>query len=96
MFLYTNESRVTLNRKVNLVQSLRTDESYELHGISTADRSITQPRKLPRSRLFHEGDYTTFKKVDTVTSISEITKACTKTILLKKSGWKKITAASTS
>ena len=83
-------------RKNNPLPTLQKDGNCEPLGIYTVQGSITQPRKLPRSRLFHEGDYTTFKKVDTVTSISEITKACTKTILLKKSGWKKITAASTS
>ena len=49
-------------RKANPVQTLRKDGKYEPHGISTVRGSITQPRKLPRSRPFQEEDYLTFKK----------------------------------
>ena len=60
--MYENESRGTLMRKANPVQTLRKDGNYELYGISTVHLSIAQPRELPHSRHFQEDVYVTLKK----------------------------------
>ena len=76
-------------KKVNLVPTLRN---------STVHGSITQLRKLPRSKPFQEDEYVSFKKEDTITSLSEITYAWVKATLVKKismAGWQPVTAAST-
>ena len=89
-FSNPNEGRVTLMRKYNPVPTLQKGGNCEPHGSSTVQGSIIQ------TRFFQEDEYVTFKKEDTVTSLSEITKTFVKPTLVKKSGCKQITAASTS
>ena len=71
-------------RKADTVQTLRKYGNCEPQGISKFHGSITQPRKLPRSRLFQEDEYVTFKKEDTVTSLTENTKSWVKATSVKK------------
>ena len=73
-------------RKTSPVQTLRKYGNCEQHDISTVHGSITQPRKLPRSRAFQEDEYVTYKKEDTVTSLNEITFAWVKATWVTKSG----------
>lgn len=72
-FLNINDERVTLLRKDNPVPTLRADGSCEPHCSSAVLESITQPRKLPRSRPFREDEYARFEKEDAITSLSDIT-----------------------
>ena len=72
-------------RKYNPVPTLQKGGNCEPHCISTAHGSIMQKRKLPRLRLFQEDAYVMFEKQDTVTSLSENTKAFGKPTLVKKS-----------
>ena len=70
-FLNTNESGMTLMRKANSVPTLGKDENCESHGISIVHGCIMQLRKLPHSKPFQEEEFETFKKEDTVMSLSE-------------------------
>ena len=85
-----------LIRKANPIQTLRKVVNCGLHDISTAHRSSTKPRKIPRLRHCEEDEYETFKRENTVTSFSEITKDWVKATLARKSEWKQVTAASAS
>ena len=84
-FWITNEGRVTLMKKYNPVPTLQKGGNCEPQEISTVQGSIMQTRKLPRLRLFQEDAYVMFEKQDTVTSLSENTKAFGKPTLVKKS-----------
>ena len=75
-------------RKDNLVSTLQKGGNCEPHCISTVHGSIMQTRELRRLRPFQQDEYVTLKKEDTVTSLSESTKAFVKPTLVKKSGCK--------